>query len=109
MRKKIYYVYLLTDDRNKIFYTGLTDDCMRRNAEHKWGFYNGFTRRYRIHKLVYFETHDSYEAASRRERLIKRWKRQYKINIIEQMNPYWDDLFYTKSGEPGPATSAGYV
>lgn len=107
MKKKIYYVYILTDDRNKIFYTGLTENHIRRNMEHKWGLYEGFTKRYSVHKLVYFEIHRNYKIATHREKLIKKWKRQYKINVIERMNPYWDDLFYPTSGIPDPATSAG--
>lgn len=103
----MYYVYILTNDRNRMFYTGLTDDVVRRNAEHKWGLYEGFTKRYSVHKLVYYEQHANYEAAAKRETLIKRWKREYKINVIEKMNPDWDDLFYKMTAEPDPATSAG--
>ncbi|MDE3015419.1 MAG: GIY-YIG nuclease family protein [Pseudomonadota bacterium] len=98
-------MYILTDDRNKRFYTGLTDKLARRNAEHKYGLYEGFTRKYGIHKLVYYEIHKNYETAAHREQLIKRWKREYKINVIERMNPYWDDLFWQPV--PDPATSAG--
>ena len=57
------------------------------------GSYEGFTKKYCVHKLVYFETYDSFEKASHREKLIKHWKRAYKINVIERINPYWDDLF----------------
>jgi putative endonuclease len=89
-----YYVYILTDDRNKIFYTGLSDDVLRRNYEHKMGIYDGFTKRYSVHKLVYYEVHCFYDQAMHREKLIKRWKRNYKINVIEKMNPHWDDLYY---------------
>jgi len=102
-----YYVYILTNEKNKIFYTGLTDDHIRRNAEHKWGLYNGFTKKYSVHKLVYYEEHSDFVVAARREKLIKRWKRSYKIENIEQMNPAWDDLFYKLTGEPDPAASAG--
>jgi len=107
---KAYFVYILSDDRNKIFYTGLSDDQYRRNYEHKMGIYDGFTKKYRVHKLVYFEKYTSFEEAAHREKLIKRWKRAYKINVIEKMNPNWDDLFYTflESGaEPDPAIRRG--
>lgn len=100
----MYYVYILTNDRNKMFYTGLTDDLLRRNTEHKFGIYDGFTKYYRVHKLVYYEPHESFEMAARREKLIKRWKRSYKIRVIENMNPKWDDLVYRLI--PDPATSA---
>jgi putative endonuclease len=109
MKSKLYFVYILTNDKNRMFYTGLTDDNIRRNAEHKWGLYNGFTKKYSVHKLVYYETHDDHEKAAHREQLIKRWKRQYKINVIEKMNPMWEDLFYKLIGEPDPATSAGFI
>lgn len=102
-----YWVYILANDRNKRFYTGITDELLRRNAEHKYGWYEGFTRKYGIHKLVYYEKHSDHKIAANREKLIKRWKREYKINVIEKMNPHWDDLFYTLIGEPDPATSAG--
>ena len=103
-----YYVYILTNDRNKMFYTGLTDNVIRRNAEHKWGVYDGFTKKYAVHKLVYFEIHENFLTASKREKLIKRWKREFKINVIEKINPAWDDLFHNLTG-PDPATSAGGV
>src|SRR5690349_12892992 len=103
----MYFVYILTDIRNKIFYTGLTDDLYRRNFEHKMGIYNGFTKRYRVHKLVYYETFSDFEQAAHREQLIKRWKRAYKINSIEKMNPYWDDLYQSFAGEPDPAIRRG--
>jgi len=89
-----YYVYILTDERNKIFYTGLTDDVLRRNHEHKIGIYDGFTKKYRVHKLVYYKVYNDFEDAAHNERLIKRWKRSYKINVIEEMNPYWNDLYF---------------
>jgi putative endonuclease len=104
-----YFVYILTNDLNKMFYTGLTNDLCRRNREHKLGAYDSFTKKYRVHKLVYYEIHMRLEDAEKRERLIKRWKRSYKINVIENMNPYWGDLYFKLARviEPDPATSAG--
>lgn len=90
----MYFVYILTNEHNKMFYTGLTDKLLHRNAEHKYGWYEGFTKRYAIHKSIYYEVHADYASAARREKLIKRWKREYKINVIERMNPHWDDLFF---------------
>ncbi len=89
----MYYVYILTDDRNKIFYTGLTDHLLRRNAEHKNGVYDSFTRKYRVHKLVYYEMYMNFTEAAHREKIIKKWKRAFKIDAIEKNNPFWDDLF----------------
>ncbi len=70
--EKEYFVYILTDERNKRFYTGITDELVRRNAEHKYGWYEGFTKRYGIHKLVYYEKHSDAALAVHREQLIKR-------------------------------------
>lgn len=109
MSNKKYYVYILTNDQNKIFYTGMTDDILKRNAQHKWGWFDGFTKKYSVHKLVYYEMLDSYTAAAHREQLIKRWKRIYKIENIEKNNPMWEDLFHKISGEPDPAASAGLI
>src|SRR6185295_14828208 len=94
MEEKQYWVYILTDDRNKIFYTGLTDDRVRRTYEHKMGIHDGFTKTYRVHKLVYFERCKSFAEAEHREKIIKKWKCVFKINAIERMNPHWDDLYF---------------
>lgn len=61
------------------------------------GMYDGFTKKYRVHKLVYFERFKTYEEATHREKILKRWKRAYKINAIERMNPFWDDLSYDQT------------
>ena len=102
-----YYVYILTNERNKIFYTGLTDNLLRRIYEHKIGAYPGFTKRYGTNKLVYFEKHMNYETAATKEKLMKRWKRSYKINVIETMNPYWDDLYLSLAGDQTPQQVRG--
>ncbi len=105
----MYCVYILSCDQNKRFYTGLTDDLCRRNAEHKMGIYDSFTKKYGIHKLVYYESIQGYNAAQHREKLIKRWKRTYKISAIEYMNPTWNDLLFTlmMSCTPDPALRRG--
>src|SRR5689334_24937699 len=100
MKELLYWVYILTDDRNKIFYTGLTDDLLIRNYEHKMGIYDGFTKEYRVHKLVYFESFNNFSEASHREKIIKKWKRSFKIDAIERMNPYWDDLYFKLNQTP---------
>ena len=91
----MYYVYILTNNHNTVFYTGMTDDLIRRNQEHQYKIYNGFTKKYNISKLVYFESYQTHEQAIAREKIIKKWKRQYKINAIEEMNPYWSNLLPT--------------
>lgn len=87
-----YYVYIMASCRNGTLYIGVTDDLERRVAEHKSGKIDGFTKRYDIHMLVYYEeTGDIYEALQREKRL-KKWNRQWKIRIIEEFNPEWKDL-----------------
>jgi putative endonuclease len=76
------------------YFTGLTDGLLRRNYEHKIGLYDGFTKKYGVHKLVYYETFKHFSDAAHREKFIKRWKRSYKVNMIEKMNPSWNDLYF---------------
>ena len=93
MRNHNYYVYIMAKGRNSTFYVGVTNDLDRRSYEHKHGLNKGFTKRYNIKKLVYYEHHTDIEEAIYREKKIKRWKRTYKMRLIESMNPNWDDLF----------------
>lgn len=93
MEDKRYFVYLLAGRRNGTLYVGVTSDLLRRVWEHRSGFVDGFTKRYGVHDLVWFETHASAEAAITREKQIKRWNRAWKIRLIEAANPYWHDLF----------------
>jgi putative endonuclease len=91
-------------------YTGVTSDLIKRIYEHKNGITKGFTHKYGIKHLVYFELHDSMENAIHREKIIKKWKRSWKYNLIEKDNPEWKDLYNQICGEyqlPDPATSAG--
>ncbi len=90
---KTYYVYILASKRNGTLYTGVTSNLLRRTDQHKGAETPGFTQRYGVHKLVYFETFAQIEDAIRREKLLKRWKRQWKLRLIEQGNPDWQDLF----------------
>jgi putative endonuclease len=90
---KTYYVYILATKRNGTLYTGVTSNLLRRVNDHKSAEIPGFTQRYHVHKLVYFETCGRIEDAIRREKLLKRWKRQWKLRLIEQANPQWRDLF----------------
>ena len=88
-----YYVYILANKRNGTLYTGLTSDLVRRVHEHKNNLIEGFTKRYNIHHLVYYEACETHEAAFILERRIKGWKRRWKLELIEKMNPEWEDLY----------------
>lgn len=87
------FVYMLASKRNGTLYTGSARDLIVRVQQHREGALPGFTRKYDVKRLVWFEAHSSIAAAYRREQLIKRWRRDWKIALIEEKNPYWDDLF----------------
>ena len=87
------YVYLLASRRNGTLYTGVTSDLVQRVWNHKNDVHEGFTKRHQVHRLVYFEEHQDIRDAIIREKQIKRWKRAWKIRLIEEMNPEWRDLF----------------
>jgi putative endonuclease len=87
-----FYVYILASRRNGTLYVGMTDDLGRRIWQHKEGQLPGFTRRYGVKTLVWYEVHASREAAFLRERAIKKWNRQWKIELIEAANPDWTEL-----------------
>lgn len=87
-------VYILASNRNGTLYTGVTSDLVRRIFEHRNGLAEGFTRRHGVHRLVYFEMHESMRAAIVREKQIKKWNRAWKLRIIEQQNPLWEDLWF---------------
>ena len=88
-----YYVYILTKARNSTFYTGVTNDLVRRVWEHKEGLADGFTKKHGIKTLVYYEIYDDVTSAIHREKIIKKWKRTFKMDAIERMNPDWKDLY----------------
>jgi len=94
----MFYVYLLASKSYGTLYVGMTSDLVRRVWEHKNGVVPGFTRQYNVDRLVWFEVHDSEEAALRREKQLKEWQRDWKINLIERDNPHWDDLYPTLTG-----------
>jgi putative endonuclease len=87
-----YFVYILASRRNGTLYVGVTNDLVRRIGEHKSKLVPGFTRKYRVDKLVYFEEFASILEARARERELKRWDRAWKLALIEAMNPQWRDL-----------------
>lgn len=90
-----YYVYLLTNWNHRVLYTGVTKDLQRRLYEHKHELVDGFTKRYHVHKLVYFETTTDVRAAIEREKQIKSWSREAKNRLISKSNPDWNDLSET--------------
>ena len=89
---KNYYVYILTNKKEGTLYIGFTDDLERRMREHKLKEVKGFTQKYNLDKLVYFEIFEDSYNAFERERRVKVWKRQWKINLIEEKNKEWNDL-----------------
>jgi putative endonuclease len=89
----MFYVYMLSSRPHGTLYTGMTDDLVRRIAEHKAKTVSGFTAKYTVDRLVWFEAHETRESAWRRERRIKEWKRAWKIQLIETDNPHWIDLY----------------
>jgi len=91
---KQFYVYILASKKNGTLYTGVTNDLVRRVYEHKNNLVKGFTRKYDVHRLVYFENTDDINAAISREKCIKKWKRAWKIKLIERNNPGWKDLYF---------------
>ncbi len=88
-----YYVYILASSKNGTLYIGVTSNLVKRVYEHKKGFISSFTKKYKVHKLVYFETTPDINAAITREKQLKKWKRQWKIDLIEKHNPNWKDLY----------------
>jgi len=89
---KTYYVYILASAKNGTLYIGVTDDLRRRITEHKEGLVEGFTTRYDVKALVYFEETSSIEDAIAREKQLKHWNRAWKVELIEKNNPGWRDL-----------------
>ncbi len=90
---KQFYVYILCNKRNGTLYTGVTSDLPRRIYEHKNNLVDCFTSKYNVHRLVWYEVHDSWESAFQREKQIKKWRRAWKLKLIEQNNPSWEDLY----------------
>ena len=91
--EKQFYVYILASKRNGTLYTGVTSDLIQRVWQHKHHMVEGFTKKYRVKKLVYYEVHDNAESAITREKRIKKWRRKWKLRLIEEKNPQWTDLY----------------
>ena len=98
MQKNESYVYIMASKKYGTLYIGITSDIVWRIYEHKEKRVEGFTKKYNIDKLVYFETYTDINEAIFREKQIKKWRRDWKINLIEQNNPYWQDLYHELIG-----------
>ena len=93
MAGRYFYVYIVASKIGGTLYIGVTNDLVRRVWEHRSKVAAGFTEKYGIHRLVYFEQFDDAENAIRREKRLKKWNRAWKIRLIEERNPNWDDLY----------------
>ena len=92
-KMKNYYIYILASRKNGTLYIGVTNDLVRRVSEHKKGEVTGFTQKYHVNELVYFERYSMINDAIRREKQLKKWNRSWKIALIEKENPGWRDLY----------------
>ena len=92
---KRYWTYIMASRRNGTLYIGVTNDILRRAWEHREGLSGGFTKRYAVRMLVHFEMFEDVNAAIHRETRLKKWKRRWKLALIEQTNPEWRDLYET--------------
>jgi putative endonuclease len=88
-------VYILASKKNGTLYIGVTSDLVKRMWEHKYDMAEGFTKRYSIHQLVWYELHESMTSAIEREKRLKEWRRVWKLKLIESTNPGWQDLYGT--------------
>ncbi len=91
--EKHYYVYIMASKNNGTIYTGVTNDLIRRVNEHRSDFCDGFTKRYKVHTLVYYAGTNEVNSAIYLEKCVKKWRRNWKIRIIEEKNPDWKDLW----------------
>ena len=105
---KNYYTYILSNKKNGTLYVGVTSDLVRRVYEHKNKIYTGFTEKYGLDKLVYYEVFDDVENAIKREKRLKAYLRQWKIDLIEKENPKWLDLYEQINGSFGQAEGWRY-
>ena len=92
---KTYYIYLMASQKNGTLYLGVTNDLVRRVWQHKSNVNEGFTKKYSVHLLVWYEATIDVKVAIQREKQMKKWRRQWKINLIEKENPNWCDLYDT--------------
>ncbi len=103
MKNRQFFVYILANKKHGTLYIGVTNNLTRRILEHKKGFVDGFTKKYKIHRLVYYESSENPVSAIEREKQLKAWHRNWKTNLIKENNPEWEDLSNTLD----PETSSG--
>lgn len=104
-----YHVYLLASRRDGALYLGVTNDLIRRVFEHRNKLHRGFTARYNITRLVWFESHDDPTSAITREKAVKKWRRAWKAALITRDNPEWRDLYCEIGGPPHPSRGSGFA
>lgn len=107
---KTYYIYIMANQRNTTLYVGVTNSLQRRVHEHKAHDVTGFTSKYKLEKLVYYESTEDIHSALQREKQLKNWHRQWKNNLIKQTNPHWHDLStvqFEQKEDRDPETSSG--
>ena len=90
---KNYYIYIITNKKEGVLYSGITSDLIKRIYQHKNKVVDGFSKKYNLHKLVYFEVYDDPENAIKREKRLKKYRRSDKIKLIREQNKNWDDLY----------------
>ncbi|MBU2510560.1 GIY-YIG nuclease family protein [bacterium] len=95
---KRYFVYIMASKKNGTLYIGVTSNIQKRVFEHKTNIVDGFTKKYSVHKLIYYESTSDIHSAIRREKQLKNWKRDWKIELIEKTNPQWLDLSSSLQG-----------
>ena len=93
LMEKYWYVYILANHRNGTLYTGFTNNLIQRTWTHKNDVVEGFTNKYQVHRLVYYEVFEDRDEAIKKEKQIKKWHRKWKLELIEKMNPNWEDLY----------------
>jgi len=98
---KQFYVYIMTSRRNGTLYTGVTSDLIKRVYEHKNGLVEGFTKKFAVHFLFWYEIHQTADTAITREKQIKKWNRSWKLELIEKENAEWHDLYSSLVNESG--------
>ena len=94
MLDKTYYIYIITNKPHGVLYIGVTNNLLNRINQHRQKILDGFSKKYNLTRLVYYEIFDDIEVAISREKQLKKWKRQWKINLINETNPTWRDLFF---------------
>ena len=107
MRDHLYFVYMLASRRNGTLYIGVTNEIVRRTYEHMNDFIDGFTKKYGVHRLVWYEVHGDIGIAIGREKQLKGWNRAWKIKLIEKDNPGWNDLYPRMIGETEATSPPG--